>query len=697
MRKYLSLLIVFVMLFSTTVESFAAKKFEKDTIHIIDGSSGKEYNVKVVNLIMGGNDVISDVPGMLFNSRTLVPVRFISENLGAEVSWNQEKKQATIKTDKKEIILQIDSPKVLVNNEEYVLPDNVPAKLIGYGGNYRTMVPLRFVSEQLGMEVGWIGETMTATIDKPLQYIKNIYYDDSTKFSEIVIKTTGEVETSSFFLEGSEVGGEDRLVIDIPNTKLDMENESIIDSKGLVNFDVYENDIKSIRASQFEVDPYKTRIVVDVNKKKGYKITYNDEEKELRIKFINLVNDIRIDNIYNVDTVVIKTAEEPAYNIMFLKDKIVVDVLNSLLKYEGEPLEVNKGGIKGVRFSQFKPDQNYEPDDKISRVVVDLEENMSFENVYVEHIKNDIFVYVAGKPLDGFEYYKEDVNIAKLTINTDEETRYIARYDEDDREVTVKIKKDKIDLDELKLDINDKIVENINIDDSRSKKYYYIDIKLAEGTKFIDNSESSITNKIALSFINESLTVSKYKDKLVVIDPGHGGKDPGTISPNLKIKEKDIVLEVSLKLKKLLETEGFKVYMTREDDNYIGLYDRATIANELGADVFVSIHANAHSKSDVEGVQVLYYPYDESRDNKTFAKIMRKTLTKELGALDRGIIERPKLVVPRETKMPAVLIELGFTTNPREEKLLSTSEYRTKCAEATLNGIIEYFDKVLMK
>jgi len=696
MRRTLSLVLVVMIFMSMTITSFGAKKFEKETLHIIDGTTNKEYDISVVNLIMGGKDVISDVPGMLFDSRTIVPVRFISENLGAEVLWNQERKEATIKTENKEIVLKIDSPKVYVNGKEYTLPDNVPAKLIGYEGNFRTMVPLRFVSEQLGMEVGWIGETMTATIDKPLQKIKNIRYDGSDKFPEIVIRTTGEVETSSFFLNGSEVGGEDRLVVDIPNTILDIEDQSILDDKGLVNLDIYEREVKTIRASQFEVHPYKTRVVVDVDKKKGYETTYDHEKKELRIKLINSVKDISVENIYNVDTVVIKTAEEPSYNIIPLDGKVVVDVLDSLLKYDGEVLDVNQGGITGVRFAQFTPDHNYEPDDKITRVVVDLEKNMSMENVYIEHAENEIYIFVSGKPLDGFDYYKEDINTAKLEITVDGEGKYTKSYNKANNELTIKVLKDSITLEDLQLDVDDSIVKYIKVDDEKSKEYYYINIKLADDTIFKENSNSAGTDKIMFTFINDKLKESIYKDKLIVIDPGHGGKDPGATSSNLKMKEKDVVLDVSLKLKKLLENEGFKVYLTREDDNYIGLYDRSTIANELGADAFVSVHANAHSNSKVEGVQVLYYPND-GRDNKTFAAMTRDSLVRELKTPDKGIIQRPKLVVIRETKMPAVLLELGFLTNSREENLLSQKEYRQKCAEGAYKGIIEYFNKVLMK
>lgn len=696
MKKTLSLILVIIVFMSMTISSFGMKKFEKESLQIIDGSNNKEYDVPTVNLIMGGRDIISDVPGMLFNSRTLVPVRFISENLGAQVKWNQESKEAIIKTDTKEIILKIDSPKVFVNGTEHTLPDNVPAKLIGYDGNYRTMVPLRFVSEQLGMEVGWIGETMTATIDKPLQKIKDITYDGSDKFPEIVIKTTGEVDTSSFFLAGGEVGGDDRLVVDIPNTILDISDQSILEENGLVNIDVYSREVKTITAEQSGEKPLKTRVTVDVDRKKGHDIFYDKQKNELRIKLINSVKNVKVDEIYNVDTVLIQTEEAPAYNVMFLKDKVVVDVLDSLLKDDEDYITVDKGVIENVRFSQFTPDQNYEPDDKITRVVVDLKDDTSMDNVYIQHAENQIYVFVAGKPLDRIDYYKDDINLAKLEITANTEGKYLKEYNRSKNEVQLKLPKDNIMLDGLKMDIDDSIVKYIDIDDKSSDKYYNISIKLSEGTSFKDDSGSGITDKIMFSFINNKVKESRYKDKLIVIDPGHGGYDSGATGRILNVKEKDVNLEVSLKLKKLLENEGFKVYMTRDDDNYIGLYDRPAIANELGADAFVSVHANSAGNSSAQGVEVLYYPND-GRGNKTFANIMQNALVQGLNARDRGIIQRPKLVVIRETKMPAVLLELGFLSNQREEQLLSQEDYRQKCAEAALKGIIKYFDTVLMK
>lgn len=136
--------------------------------------------------------------------------------------------------------------------------------------------------------------------------------------------------------------------------------------------------------------------------------------------------------------------------------------------------------------------------------------------------------------------------------------------------------------------------------------------------------------------------------------------------------------------------------MTREDDTYIKLQERATFANELKADALVSIHINAHSKSDMEGVQAFYYP-DDDRDNKTLAATINDSLVKKLEASDQGIVERPKLIVLRDTKMPAIILSMGFLTNPKEGKLLKQDDYRQNCAEGAYNGIIEYFNRVLVK
>lgn len=187
----------------------------------------------------------------------------------------------------------------------------------------------------------------------------------------------------------------------------------------------------------------------------------------------------------------------------------------------------------------------------------------------------------------------------------------------------------------------------------------------------------------------------KSSEKVIVIDAGHGGKDPGAISINGKY-EKNINLEISQLLEEKLKSKGYKVILTREKDQYVDNSLRAKLANKKKARVFVSIHSNsAENNSSADGIQVLYYPNRESTigdlNNNHLAQIMINSLTKGTGARDRGIVERPNLIVLKQTKMPAILIECGFLSNPSEEKLLLTYEYQDKIVNSIVDGLEEYF------
>lgn len=687
MKKVLIYAIMFVIIFASMgTPAYAVKNYELEVQEVVDSSTNQTVEVPVVNLLMNGQDVFTDVPAMLFNDRTLIPVRIV-ERLGATIGWNQSTKEVTIKKGSKTMVLKIDSSKVTVNGKTKDLPDGVPAKLIGFDGAFMAMVPVRFVTEELNMEAGWIKETRTVTIDKPKQSLRDIRFEGTKKFPEIILKTTGDVAVNGFFLNGSDVGGQDKLIIDIPNTDIDLAGSGLNNMGDYYELDIYENDVKSIKASKFSDAPLKTRVVVDVDRKKGFTTYFDKAKNEVHIKLINTVKKINVENTYGVDTVVVNTAETPTYNTIFMENKIVIDVLDSLLKYDGEKINYDKGSINGIRYNQFTPDGMYEADDKISRIVIDVDDNISQENVYIEAIDNKIYVFVAGIPLDGIDYLKDTYNKATLALKTINSNNYAMTYDKQQKLIKMKVDKNNLNLSNLNLDLDDDIVEYISVDDTDSK-YYKIDVKLAKGTVYKENTVQG-GDSIDFMFVNNTITDKQYNGHLIVLDPGHGGKDPGAVSPKLRVKEKDVNLEVSLKLKKLLESRGFKVYITRDDDTFVNLYDRASIANELNADLFVSVHANASGSTKTDGAMVLYYP---KGDNKHAANIMRNALCSVLNTPNRGIIERPKLVVTRETKMTAVLLELGFLTNPREENLLSTKEYRNQCAKAALTGIMNYFD-----
>jgi len=214
----------------------------------------------------------------------------------------------------------------------------------------------------------------------------------------------------------------------------------------------------------------------------------------------------------------------------------------------------------------------------------------------------------------------------------------------------------------------------------------------------------------------------------IVIDPGHGGHDTGTIGPT-GLEEKAVVLDVGLKLKKLLEQNtGCEVVMTRSDDTFIPLEERTAIANQKGADLFISIHANASRDTSARGIETYYLNFTSSADalevaarenassqeavhqlqdlikkialsekieeSADFARqVQREVYTrvsKASGAQrDRGIKKAP-FVVLIGANMPSILAEISFLTNPRDERLLRRSDYREKIAYALYQGILDY-------
>lgn len=182
----------------------------------------------------------------------------------------------------------------------------------------------------------------------------------------------------------------------------------------------------------------------------------------------------------------------------------------------------------------------------------------------------------------------------------------------------------------------------------------------------------------------------------IVIDPGHGGHDPGTIGIN-NCFEKDINLQISKKLSKKLKFKGHKVILTRNTDEYIDNNERANLANRKRAKIFISVHCNAmEDNSDTNGVQVLYYPNGEinikDSDNQLLAQIILDNVLGNTGAVNKGIVERKDLIVLNQTKMPAIIVEAGFLSNLNEANLLATDEYQNKIVDGIVNGLGNYIN-----
>ncbi|NUU63197.1 N-acetylmuramoyl-L-alanine amidase family protein [Paenibacillus agri] len=173
--------------------------------------------------------------------------------------------------------------------------------------------------------------------------------------------------------------------------------------------------------------------------------------------------------------------------------------------------------------------------------------------------------------------------------------------------------------------------------------------------------------------------------KLVVLDAGHGAKDSGAVGVTGKY-EKNFNLAVVLKAADLLKKENkVDVVLTRSDDTFIELKDRAALANNLKADLFISVHANSGASSSASGSET-YYQRDAS---KALANVMHKYLVQATGISDRGV-RYGNFHVIRETKMPAVLLEVGYLSNKNDEALLFNDAFQSRVAAGIVSGINEY-------
>ncbi len=517
---------------------------------------------KPIEIYINEVEVDSDVPPVILNGRTLVPIRVISENLGAKVHWDNKNRTVKVIADSINVLLKIDSKKASVNNQEVLL--DVPAKII----KDRTMIPLRFVGEALGADVEWNNDRRCVVINKTDNgndvnsnvNISDLSYEVINDRPSIVIKGDGALK-----YEQEKSTDWSKLVIDIYADNNLKNNAIYVDS----------DIVRKAVIGTFKTDPLISRIVVELKQDVPYQIYQTDSEKNIIISFNTLNN----------------TAKNTLKNIT-IEDK-------------GSELSVNLKTSKSSDINYFLLSN---PD----RFVVDI---------------NDTVIDVVAPKVSTNRYF-EDLRVGQFS--------------------------------------NDPDVVRVVFD-------------LKKGVRYKLHKED---NEIKILFSEVS-----NEGKLIVIDPGHGGSDPGTVAGTAY--EKDFNLDIAIRLKKLLEDKNINVLMTREDDVYVGTYARPIMANEAGADLFISIHNNSCGNPSVSGTETLCYPDPKKR---AFALEIQKAVVKELGLPDRGLVEKPGYIVTREAKMPAALVEVAFMSNSNDLSLLKTEEFRQKAAQGIFNGIMNYLN-----
>ena len=705
MKRFLFLVSLLTLLLVVNPVAFGAN----GVINV--SMNGNKVQVKEVNILMDGQALKSDVPSFIHIDRTLVPIRFVAERFGAKVDWNQATKTATVTHKDKVVKLIIDSDKVLLNNETKTLDKNSIPKLVTFANNdSRTMVPVRFISEILGYEVGWDENSETPyinssddievidlspTVDpevpsKPetpevsqkTTTINSInVVKGSTGKNRLEIKSNQSIKFEPLFLPDS-----NKLIIDIENAVLKT-SEPDKPSEIKVN----DANISKVTYSQYKSNPYVTRVVVELQDKADYGFYTSDDGKTTILAIEDYkFNNIEIDKSGN-EALVIDNVEGIQYNVIKLKspERIVIDLLDTNLTQKVYEYNLQVGFVNKVRVSQFSGDNNYSPNDRIVRIVLDVVDGVKDPNVIVTR-DGDKLIITPEKSIWDYISYDVSGTDRLLSIKNNDKVKYDIDYNLNSKRMDITIPSEDSDLVEGLTSLNDNFIKEIRV--TKNSYDTIVSIQFKRGIEYDVISDRS-AKLIQVAFRRDPNI--PYNDKTIVIDAGHGGKDPGAISPN-GTQEKSVNLQVALKVQQLLESMGYNVIMTRSDDTFVDLYERANIANRNNADLFVSVHHNSTINNATNGLEILYCPRGsgsgKTQDQYPLAETMSKSILSKTGGVDRGIIQRPGLVVIRESNMPAVLVEVGYLSNNEEEKRIISDAYQNKVAEGIVLGIQNYLD-----
>jgi len=674
------------------------------------------YENFVTTLIVNG-DVLKDLPmpPVILQDYTYVPVREVFEHMGAVVDWKDCSREIYIGHGDNLIVMEIGKPVININNVNMSIP--VAPRII----NDKTMIPVRFASELFGFDVGWNDATRTVTVNEPPPKATptptppavpnetfreeestsiDIEADKSHKKTELSIdvsaaailtetnpetKITGIVlpERNGTFIyqiqASSRISRVEKLLLQDNRMVLDIHNAEMALPK--TTYTVENNQYLSrIRAGQNQITPTMvTRIVFDFALPVSYTVGISDDRKTITVAFEkNTVSGVTFASDSFGDTIEIEGKTPPVVNINPMSDpeRLVIDLPLSNLSLD-IPAELRTDGstlVRSVGITQT--DQN------TARITAGLEGEVSYS---VTAADKKTVIRITKPTYRNISYNAERRQIvipkaAGITGYFNEydqyhQLRYVFEFQND--------YSGHFGYGEYR--VRDGYIDSVAIETVGGKtRLTVLENRILAYT--VTQDDSNI-------YINALHPKQKYS-KIVVIDPGHGGTDTGARGVGA-MTEKDINLSIAEKALAYFESiPGIKAYSTRRTDVKPSLEDRTAFGNDLG-DVFVSVHINASNYNpDAAGSDVFRYNYANAAltgHSMRLAEITQRNFIRELQSFDRGV-KTDNFQVLRDSKIPAVLCEIGFLTNMEEARKLETDEYRTKSAWAVYSSIAEFFE-----
>lgn len=634
------------------------------------------------SLIILGKKIVTTSKPIVKNNVVYAPMRTVGEALGYKVTWTASKKTMTLVNDKQSLTI-VEGKTAGTLNKAAMKLDAAP--FLSNGSLY---APLTLFSKNLGYAAAYDSKTgnlavdyKAATVpqDKPpvtnvpvntppgIAKITNIVYNDDAGFPEVKIYSEGELGTYNTYT----LANPNRLVIDIPS--------SIVATE-FVTKEIKKEGISAVRIGQISNDPATTRVVLDLDTQKNCKVVQANDKKSISVLYANVITPVVYQKEDDKDVIIVSGTSTLDTNVMELASprRIVLDVNKAVFDNLLQSIPVTSNLIKVVRIGQYETD--------IARVVLEVSDDAYYR---IDTSGKTAKIYLSSMPFT-FAQYNRNYNTSVLNLNPGKEVQYHVSVDEAASTVNVVIPQD-LKLDAKRMDVNDNLIQYIDyrteVQNGSTVTVASIKTQNAIQSNVISDASSKL---IKIAFKKK---ISSLQQMTVVIDAGHGGKDPGAGGVD-GTTEKSLNLDVALKLDKLLQSMGINTIMTRKDDTFIELGERANIANRNYADFFISIHFNSFNKT-TNGIETLYYPntpnQDYKVDHKSIAQIFHTELLSSTKLASRAITPRPNLVVLNKTKMPAILAELGFVSNPTELAIIKTDKYKEDAARGLAVSILKYF------
>lgn len=631
------------------------------------------YAAKEVKIEIDGKEMVpKDMPAVIIDGRTMLPMRQIAQELGCEVNWNEAAKQIYVMRGSDIIVFTVDSKTGYENGKEFTM--DVPATIV----NDRTMLPVRALADALHLNIKWNDPNRIVSIQSGDTVVK-----DEPKAPESGQTTTGTLtgiqtpsakdadQTFTIQADGP-MGRYEKTFVDDQKIVLDFygAKSSLSSEITKTNSDI----VTGIRTATHENngDSF-TRVVFDLSGKKDYEVTQSADKKNITISFgKTTVDKISAVHSQNKDIITIGGTGSFGASVAMTVDpqKIVVTIPNCQSNLSDK---INTDELQYVLDGKVDTSKG-----------------------------NTVELVLAVEDLVQYSYREETQNLILEIYPT---TLKNMRYDKN-ANVLYLDKKDKIDTGSVKFedhyldgyfdvtlpgdyesdygygtyDVKGTVVENIEVSTKGGNTTFRFKQNRISAYEVTDEGDS-----YAIRVKNPK----EVYDKVLLLDAGHGGKDPGTSGNGMQ--EKNLNLTIAQKIAQKLQGSGIKVYMTRDSDVYPENSTRAQTANDI-ADLMVSIHINSGPET-ANGTETLYQVHANDSSSrltsKQLAEILQANMISATGNTNRGAKLWTDVLILNRTTVPAVIVEVIFITNTGDALKISNPTYQDQVAQAIADGIQE--------